>query len=139
MEVIKNPKVEEIYSSYPKNVQEKLRALRTLILETADEIEDLKTLEETLKWGEPSYTTKNGSSIRLNKKKSNPDQFAMYFICSTSLVATFRILYRDTFTFEDNRAIVFHVSDDIPTTSLKHCITLALTYHKIKHLPLLGA
>ncbi len=33
---------------------------------------------------------------------------------------------------------VFKVEDDIPKVELKKCITAALTYHKVKHLPSLG-
>ncbi len=41
--------------------------------------------------------------------------------------------------FEGNRAVLFDVDTSIPVAELKHCISLALTYHKVKHLPLLGA
>ncbi len=47
--------------------------LRHLVLETASETEGVNKLEETLKWGEPSYLTKNGSTIRMDWKKSKPD------------------------------------------------------------------
>ena len=63
----------------------------------------------------------------------------MFFHCRTSLVATFRELYMEKFTFEGDRAIVFHENDEIPIDELKHCISLALTYHRRKHLPMLGA
>ncbi|GAA4279291.1 DUF1801 domain-containing protein [Aquimarina mytili] len=139
MNFIENPKVLEILRNYPKGIQEKLATLRQLIITTASENEDINTLEETLKWGEPSYITKTGSTIRINRKKSSQDEFAIYFICSTGLVDTFRVIYRDTFTFEGNRAIVFNIHNEIPIAQLKHCISLALTYHRVKHLPLLGA
>ena len=58
---------------------------------------------------------------------------------NTSLVDTFRELYGDVFMFEGNRAIVFGEADEIPVAELKHCISLALTYHRVKRLPLLGA
>ena len=63
----------------------------------------------------------------------------MYFNCNTSLVDKFRELYGDVFMFEGNRAIVFGEADEIPVAELKHCISLALTYHRVKRLPLLGA
>ena len=113
--------------------------LRKLVLNTASNIEGLEELEETLKWGEPSYLTKYGSTLRMDWKDKNPDQVAMYFQCTSRLVPTFRILYKGRFEFEGNRAIVFNVNDKLPDTAIKHCISLALTYHKVKHLPLLGA
>lgn len=71
-------------------------------------------------------------------KKLKLNQYAMYFHCKTKLVDTFKELYKDKFTFEGNRAIVFNINDKVSVNELKHCISLSLTYHKIKHLPLLG-
>ena len=112
--------------------------LRRLILETASESDDIEKLEETLKWGEPSYLTKGGSTIRIGLKKENPKQYAIYFHCKTKLVDTFREIYLGVFSFEGNRAIVFGENEEIPVEELKHCIYLALTYHSRKHLPMLG-
>lgn len=133
-----NADVEKVIENYPAEIVGKILILRKLILDTALEIEEIDKLEETLKWGEPSYLTKNGSTIRIAWKKSNPNQFAMYFNCNTILVETFREIYKDVFKFEGNRAIVFDENDEIPIEALKHCIELALTYHNIKHLPLMG-
>ena len=96
-------------------------------------------LEETLKWGEPSYLTKFGSTIRIDWKPSAPKHYAMYFHCQSKLVATFKEVYPHTFHYQGNRAIVLDIKAKLPEKELKHCITLALTYHKVKHLPLLGA
>ena len=63
----------------------------------------------------------------------------MYFNCNSSLVDTFKEVYGDVFTFEGNRAIVFGDTEVLPVNELKHCISLALTYHRVKHLLLLGA
>lgn len=136
---IKDRNVRDKFSSYPEHIREKLLFLRKLVLDTADEIEGIDEVEETLKWGEPSYVTKSGSTVRMDWKEVTPDQYAMYFHCLTSLVPTFRQLYGDTLRFEGDRAIVFHEDDDIPVEALTHCIELSLLYHKVKHLPMLGA
>ncbi len=112
--------------------------LRQLILDTAAETEGVDEVEETLKWGEPSYLSPSGSTVRIAWKKKTPDQYAIYFHCRTNLVDTFRELYSDRFRFEGNRAIVFFVNEELPIEELKHCIALSLTYHRRKHLPLLG-
>jgi hypothetical protein len=135
---IENPAVAEVFKKYPKPMRQKLMFLRKCILETASESSEKIELEETLKWGEPSYLAKGGSTIRVDWKKSNPFQYVMYFHCQTKLVDTFKELYRDKFKFEGNRAIVFHENDEIPVDELKQCILLALTYHSRKHLPILG-
>lgn len=138
MDTIKNAAVAEFFDSYPKHMRKKLLFLRQLVIETASETEGISTVEETLKWGEPSYLTKSGSTIRIDWKKAKPHQYAMYFHCQTKLVDTFKELYRDKFKFEGNRAIVFNENEDIPVDELKHCILLSLTYHSRKHLPMLG-
>ena len=119
-------------------MRQKLMLLRQLILETASQNDGVGPLEETLKWGEPSYVTKSGSTIRMDWKSSKPDQYALYFNCKTKLVDTFKELYGNKLKLEGNRAIVFHQNNEIPVDEVRHCIFLSLTYHSKKHLPLLG-
>jgi hypothetical protein len=138
MTEIKNPLVAQKFNSYPDEIKPKMLFLRQLILETA-EMENIDRIEETLKWGEPSYLTKSGSTVRIDWKESTPRQYAMYFSCRTILVETFKEIYGDHFMFEGKRAIVFGVNETIPVEKLKHCISMSLKYHRIKHLPLLGA
>lgn len=138
MNKIEQPEVAEKFNSYPEPMVQKMLFLRQLILDTAVETEGVGAVEESLKWGEPSYRVKTGSAIRIDWKKRNPDQYAMYFHCTTKLVSTFKELYRDDFHFDGNRAIIFGKDDVIPVDKLKQCIVLALTYHLVKHLPLLG-
>ncbi len=139
MELKSDPEVKIIFNNYPEFIQSKMLYLRALLIKVASGIEGLERLEETLKWGEPSYLTKNGSTLRMDWKEKKPEQYALYFKCTSSLVPTFRTIYQDKFKFEGMRAIVFRINDDISEKELKHCISMALTYHKIKHLPLLGA
>ncbi len=139
MKLTSDPKVKEVFKRKPEFVQKQLQYLRTLVVSTAHEIEDLDMLEETLKWGEPSYLTKHGSTVRIDWKEKTPNQYAIYFKCTSRLVETFKELHKDTFNYEGNRAIVFQLEDKVPEAELKQCIAMALTYHKIKHLPLLGA
>lgn len=139
MKVNTDAKAKGVFDKYPKHIQPKLLKLRTLIIETAKEFEEIQTIEETLKWGEPSYLSKKGSTVRIDWKESKPKQYAMYFKCTSKLVPTFKVLYEDVFAFEKNRAIIFELNQEIPTKELKHCIGLALCYHNLKHLPNLGA
>ena len=134
-----NPKVELVFANYPDFVRNNLLTLRELIIETAKEIEEITYLEETLKWGEPSYLTKKGSTIRIDWKPKNPNQYAMYFKCTSRLITTFKLVFKNQFNFEGKRAIVFKMDSDIfYKKELKSCIKAALTYHKVKHLPTLG-
>ncbi len=133
-----NPSVPDKFDQYPDEIRSKMVALRDLIISSAEELEQITKLEETLKWGEPSYITKIGSTIRIDWKEKKPDQYAIYFKCTSRLVPTFKVVFGDLFTYEGNRAIVFQLNEPIPTNELKKCIQAGLTYHKIKHLPLLG-
>jgi hypothetical protein len=138
MKKIKNQEVAEIFETYPKHMRNNLMFLRQLVFDVALETEDVGDVEETVKWGEPSYVTKGGSTIRMDWKRSAPEQYAMYFHCRTKLVDTFKELYSGKLKFEGNRAIIFGENDQIPVDELKHCIYLSLTYHSKKHLPMLG-
>lgn len=139
-----NKDVQEKFESYPLEAKKKLLGLRSLIMELASEegLED--SFEETLKWGEPSYLVKGGSTIRMDWKEKSPDQYALYFNCNSRLVETYRELYSDILTFEGNRAIVFNLADDLSesvegiNSAVKHCLQMALKYHQLKNLPLLG-
>ena len=139
MDRIENPNVAQVFDGYPEAMRKKMLQLRQIVPDTAAETEGVAAVEETLKWGEPSFLTKGGSTIRMDWKAKSPHQYALYFNCNTSLVDTFNALYESVFTFAGNRAIVFRETDELPVDALKHCVTLALRYHRLKHLPLLGA
>ena len=138
LQINKNPKVDLKFGSYPPQILSKINHLRDLIIETANEDESISVMEETLKWGEPSYLVKKGSTIRIDWKQKTPNQYAMYFKCTSKLVSTFREVYGDTFQYENNRAILFDLNDKVPREELKECIGLALNYHKVKHIERLG-
>lgn len=139
LNIIKNRDVKLTYELYPKAAREKLLLIRRMIFKIAENNSNISDIEETLKWGEPAYTIKSGSTIRLAWKSSTPNNYAVYFICSTKLVETFKEIYPNTFTYDGNRAIIFSLDEKPSLKALEHCLLLSLTYHQIKHLPLLGA
>ena len=132
-----NPDVASVFESYPQIIQSKLLFLRQLILDTAASIESVGEIEETLKWGEPSYLTpktKSGSTIRIAWKEAHNDQYSMFFKCTANLVPAFKDKYPKKFNFGGNRSIDFNINDEVPIKELKSCIALALTYHRNKKL-----
>jgi len=131
--VFESVQVQQRFSAYPQDMQKRLLFLRQLIFDCTD-----KKIEETLKWGEPSYLCTQGSTIRIDYKEQHPHQYAMYFNCKSKLIDTFKEVYPDEFMFEGNRAIVFEADQNINISALRNCIGLALNYHQVKHLPLLG-
>ena len=126
------------FDEYPDDVRGRLEELRSLIFELSSDL-GLGEVEESLKWGEPSYGVKTGSPIRIDWKLKSPNNYYLFFNCQTKLIDTFRELHDGTLAFQGNRAIVLNLTEPLPKTSIKQCLELALTYQQRKHLPLLGA
>ena len=106
--------------------------LRVLIFEAASEQPIIGPLEESVKWGEASFTPvrKNvGSSVRIQPRKNG--DVALMFICTTGLVERFAETYPGVFNVEGKRALVFSKSAIIPNAETKHAIAMALTF-KVK-------
>lgn len=129
--------VAAVFDAYPGKFKPKLLVLRKLILETAAGIESVGDIEETLKWGEPSYLTpqsKSGSTIRIAWKAAKADQYSIFFKCTADLVPAMQERFPEIFTFGGKRSIDFQLTDKLPKKQLKQCIALALTYHRNKQL-----
>jgi hypothetical protein len=125
-----SPEMTEKFASYPSKTRANLLYLREMIFNVASKKKEVGEIDETLRWGEPSYLTtesRSGSMIRIDKFKSE-GKYAMYFHCQTNLVDTFREIYPEL-SYQGNRAIVFDESEKIPVKKIKHCILLALTYN----------
>lgn len=131
-----SPDVAAKFDGYPVSARLELLALRELIYEVASGTPAVGELEETLKWGEPAYVTKNGagSTIRIDWKPRAPDEYVMYFNCKTTLLETFRSLFPNDFSFSGNRALVFPIGSRPPQDALRFCIAASLTYHSRKRL-----
>lgn len=128
--------VESAFTNYSPLIQQKLEWIRQLVFETAQASPVIRELEETLKWGQPSYLTsktKSGTILRIDQVRSSDSQFAVYFSCQTTLMNTFKTIYPDEFNYEGQRAIVFDIEDDINVDALQDCINLILTYHHCKN------
>lgn len=129
------PAVATVFKTYPPPLRAKLMALRKLILDTAAFTDGVGPLDETLKWNQPSYLTAAtgaGTTVRIDRVKSDEPLYAIYFHCQSGLVDRFRELYPQIFRYEGNRAIVFDLADKVPEAELRHCIGLALTHHARK-------
>lgn len=127
-----NAVVKAKFDTYPRVVRERLMVLRELIFDVAREHQEIGVLEETLKWGEPSYIpsrSKSGSMVRIDWKKSTPDQYYMYFLCTTSLVQQIRYLYGDLFVYSGKRALIFKLNDVLSLSELRECVRMALLYN----------
>lgn len=128
--------VAAVFHSYPDAVRAKLLFIRELIFDTAVATPNVGHIEETLKWGQPSYLTlkpKSGTTIRIDAENAQAGQIGIYFHCQSSMIPTIRQQYATQFKYDGNRAILFDQDDDLPEKALRHCISLALTYHRWKN------
>lgn len=118
------------YAGYPAEYREPLLQIRALIFDVAGKIPAVGGLTESLKWGQPTYSTvtaKTGTPIRLDR--FGEDKVALFFHCQTDLVSRYRMMFAGTLEFSGNRAIVIDPFRPLPLHELALCIELALTYH----------
>lgn len=132
-----NSLVENRISVYPEMARVTFLRIRELILRLARD-NDLGDIEETLKWGQPSYLCKSGSTIRVDWQHKNPDNMGVFFNCNTVLVETFREIFPEDLVYRGNRVVEIPLGKPLPN-ELEPCLLMALNYHKLKKLPLLGA
>ncbi|MCV0425232.1 MAG: DUF1801 domain-containing protein [Roseibium sp.] len=129
-----DPAVLAVMDSYSGELKEALLGLRALILKTAEEHENIGLLHEALKWGQPSYLTvqpKTGTTIRIDRDKSDLGDFALYVNCQSSLISDWRTLF-PALTFGGDRSVHFKLNRPLPKSELRHMIAMALTYHSSK-------
>lgn len=138
MESKVSTQVAQTIVDYPPEAKVVFSTVRQLVLSVAKETAGLDKTEETLKWGEPSYLAEGGSTVRMKWTEKQPDEFFLYFDCSSILVETFIELYQDEFNYDGNRAMSFPIGDVVPKDALRHCLSMAMQYHKLKKQPLLG-
>ena len=124
--------VREKFEACPPPERAQLLALRQMVLDTARATDGVGRIEETLKWGQPSYLTpetRSGTTIRIDALTAGG--VALYVNCQTDLVETFRTHYPGL-SYEGNRAVVFAADRPLPDAALRHIIALTLTYHTRK-------
>lgn len=123
--------IDAAIAACPPSVRETLLALRRLILDVAATTPGVGPLEETLKWGQPSFLTtasKSGTTIRIDRLSKTDDRPALFVPCQTDLIESFKAIYPETFVYQGKRAIVLDAEKPLPEDALRHCIALALTY-----------
>lgn len=126
-----NPSVVNILTNYGEPFTSSLLEVRTLIFKIASTIDGVGELTESLKWGQPTYSTlqtKSGTPIRIDKFDDN--YIGIFFHCQTTLLGQFKELFSQELMFSKNRAILLDPSMPLPLKELEFCIAAALVYHK---------
>ena len=124
--------VRQVFESFDQPVRERLCELRKMILNEAACHPEIGEVQETLKWGQPSYLPvkpRTGTTIRLGRHSTKVDKVGLYFNCNSSLVDDYQQLYPGAFEYEGRRAILLGLNGPVCEKELRHCIALALTYH----------
>ena len=126
-----NAPIQNVIARYPGPIADALMHLRRLVLETAEQTKDAGEVEETLKWGQPSFLTvrpKSGTTIRIDRDTSGNGDVALFVSCQSSLVSEWRALYPHL-TFGGDRSVHFNLGSGLPENEIRHMISMALTYH----------
>ena len=123
-----NPAVARVFADMPEDKRAHLLALRTLIFDTAEGV-PVGRIEESLKWGQPSYATpdtKAATPIRLGITKT--DDIAIFTHCQSSVMSDFRALAPTDMQFDGNRALHLPADTPLPLDEITPLIRAALTY-----------
>lgn len=124
--------IRKAYDRFDALVAKRLLEIRLLILELAEQDDQIGKITETLKWGEPSYLTeqsKSGTTIRLSKVNDEANYCGIYVHCQTRLISEFRDSFADALEFSGNRAVLIDVNKPLEETPVKMFLQKALTYH----------
>ncbi|MCB1321885.1 MAG: hypothetical protein KDK34_16635, partial [Leptospiraceae bacterium] len=117
--------VRAVFDARPPAVRRRLLQVRTLIYQTARQLRVGK-LAESLKWGQPTYTTiesGSGTPIRLGVSDEKSGDCALFVHCQTGLIPALRrktaqMLSTGTeaapISFQGNRAVIFSTKGKLP-------------------------
>mgnify|MGYP000082481161 CR=1 FL=1 len=132
----KDASVRSAFMAFPDEARQTLMEMREILFRAADETPGVGNITECLKWGEPSYLPAKsgvGTTVRLAWKNKQPSMVSVFLHCQTNLVQRIREIYPDIFEFGGNRQLSMPVGASLPEEELKHCFSIALTYHLRKN------
>ena len=122
------PAVQAAFDAFDLPHQGHLSALRDLIFDIAETL-PVGRIDETLKWGQPSYATPDtraGTPIRLGVTSAG--DLAVLTHCQTTVMSDFRALAPPAFRFDGNRALHLDPNAPLPINEIAPLIRAALTY-----------
>ena len=119
------PAVSAAFEALEPALRAQLLDLRALIYDTAAGL-DIPPLDESLRWGQPSYTTPKSTPIRLGATKTGTA--AIFTHCQSRVIPDFRALFPNAFTYDGTRAVHLDPSAALQKDSLQLLITAALAY-----------
>ena len=125
---VPTPTAQAAFDAMPEPARDTLLKIRTMIYRLAADL-PVGRIEETLKWGQPSYATpdtKAATPIRLGVTKTGTP--AIFTHCQSSVMADFQSICGTGFTFDGNRALHLPADALPPLDNLAPLLRAALTY-----------
>ncbi len=118
-----DPTIEERFNRFENSIF--ALKMRDYLFSLAENLE-LNSIEESLKWNQPSYLSKNGTAVRIAEQAGRMGYFVS---CQTSIIETLKESYPDA-DYDKTRGLLIDADSPIPevASSLIHA---ALQY-KIK-------
>lgn len=118
--------IQDAFDALPDSVRPILLRLRALIFEMAATMPDAPVVQETIKWGQPSYAVPKGTPMRLGM--TNTGHPAIFVHCQSTLVSDMRLALEPALCFDGNRAVLIPPDAALPEQAVRHFIHAALTY-----------
>lgn len=120
-----SPQIKAAFAAFPDPARTHLRHLRALIFEVAATL-PIGPLSESLKWGQPSYTTAKSTPIRLALTKDL--DIAILAHCQSTVISDFRDIARPDMRFDGNRALLLDAGSMPEPAAITPLIRAALSY-----------
>ncbi len=129
MTEFQDEKIKAAFLNFDRAARSSLLAARHLILSMTDKLDRVSSIEESLKWGQPSYAPvpKTGTPIRLGVTKTGAP--TMFVHCQTTLVSDLEADNAHGLKTIDNRAVLLPSGDLADHPGLLNFVRLAFTYH----------
>ena len=92
-------------------------------------------LDETLKWGQPSWRPmkpRTGSTLRIDWSPKYPSRLSLYVDCKTDLAARMQMLYPDLPENDGQRHLAVALDAPLPEQAIAHLADMTFTYHRTK-------
>ncbi|MDF1668488.1 MAG: DUF1801 domain-containing protein [Roseovarius sp.] len=124
------PEVARVIDGYAQPTRDGVHHLRRLILQTAKATPEVGPVEETLRWGQPAYLTRKGSTLRIGPHRDA--SFALFAHCQSTIIASYAQAFPSWDQIDGNRAVLFDSPNQIEPQRLSHLIRHALSYHVTK-------
>lgn len=117
--------VQAVLDNMPPQMRKGAIALRHLIYDTAAQLGQ-NPPQESLKWGQPSYVSTQGTPLRIAASKHGA--FGLFAHCQSTVISEFAQIFGNDFAIQGNREVSFANVADIQPDKLKQLIVHALTY-----------